>query len=229
MTGTGLSRDELALVVADDIPDGSYVNLGIGLPTRVAQYAGPKRGIVFHTENGLLGVGEIADGADINPDLINAGKIPVTAVAGASYFDHAQSFALIRGGHLDYCLLGAYQVSQAGDVANWKIPGSPAAPAVGGAMDLVVGAKNIFVMMRLFDSHGACKLVEKCSYPVTGLACVNRIYTDRAVFTVTPNGLEVERAFGCTFEQLEDLTGLHLRRAPSFNVMTHEEINYERR
>lgn len=221
MTDMPLTRDELAKYVAGDIPDGSYVNLGIGFPTQVAQYTGSDRGIVFHTENGLLGVGALAEGDEINPDLINAGKIPITVIPGASYFDHAQSFAMIRGGHLDYCILGAYQVAANGDVANWKIQGSDAAPAVGGAMDLVVGAKNIYVMMNLFDRSGACKLVDVCTYPLTGVECVNRIYTDRGVFEVTGHGLAVLDAFGTTVEQLRAMTGLEL--IDSTNTSTEQK------
>lgn len=210
MTRQPLTRDELAGYVAETIPHGSYVNLGIGLPTSIAQYTGVDRGITFHTENGLLGVGALAEGDHINSNLINAGKIPVTAVPGASYFDHAQSFAMIRGGHLDYCILGAYQVSEAGDIANWKIPGSTAAPAVGGAMDLVVGAKNIVVMMELLDREGKSRVMPRCTYPVTGVLCVNRIFTDRAVFDVTTAGLVVLDTFGTTIDELRELTGIDL-------------------
>lgn len=206
-----LTRDEIAQYVAAEIPQGSYVNLGIGYPTKVAQFAGPERELTFHTENGLLGVGDLAHGEDINPNLINAGKIPVTVVPGASYFDHAQSFAMIRGGHLDFCILGAYQVSARGDIANWKIPGSSAAPAVGGAMDLVVGAKNIYVMMGLLDREGRSKVVPECTYPVTGVDCVNRIYTDRAVFEVTPEGLLVLDTFGTTLDELSELIGMDMK------------------
>lgn len=213
MTDRPLTRDELARYVARDIPNGSYVNLGIGVPTAVAQYAGAAQGITFHTENGLLGVGALAEGDDVNPNLINAGKIPVTAIAGASYFDHAQSFAMIRGGHLDFCILGAYQVSQSGDIANWKIPGSDAAPAVGGAMDLVVGAKNVYVMMDLLDRAGNSKLLPVCTYPLTGVQCVDRVYTDRAVFEVTPEGLIVLDTFGTSLDELRELTGIDLPSA----------------
>lgn len=210
MTREPLTRDQLAEYVAKTIPNGSYVNLGIGLPTKVAQYTGADRNITFHTENGLLGVGALAEGDDINPNLINAGKIPVTAIPGASYFDHAQSFSMIRGGHLDFCILGAYQVSAAGDIANWKIPGSTAAPAVGGAMDLVVGAKNIVVMMELLDREGNSRIMPRCTYPVTGVGCVTRIFTDRAVFDVTNEGLVVLDTFGTTIGELRELTGIDL-------------------
>lgn len=212
-TDQPLNRDELAQYVAAQIPDGSYVNLGIGYPTKVAQYAGLEQSVTFHTENGLLGVGALAEGAEINPNLINAGKIPVTVIPGASYFDHAQSFGMIRGGHLDFCILGAYQVSVNGDIANWKVPGSDAAPAVGGAMDLVVGAKNVFVMMSLLDRDGRSKVVPACTYPVTGVDCVNRIFTDRAVFEVTPEGLVVLDTFGTTPKELRELTGIDLKFA----------------
>lgn len=216
MMPSPLNRDQLAQYVANEIPNGSYANLGIGLPTKVAQYAGEAQNITFHTENGLLGVGALAEGEDINPNLINAGKIPVTAIPGASYFDHALSFAMIRGGHLDFCILGAYQVSERGDIANWKIPGTGKAPAVGGAMDLVVGAKNIFVMTDLLDRNGHSKVMRECTYPVTGVTCVDRIYTDRAVFEVTDTGLEVLDLFGTTLDELRDLTDLDLRLSDRF-------------
>ena len=179
-----LSRDEMAQVVARDIPDGSYVNLGIGQPTSVADYLDLESGVTLHTENGMLGMGPIATGDDIDPDLTNAGKQPVTELAGASYFHHADSFAMMRGGHLDVCIMGAFQVSAAGDLANWHTGGDDAIPAVGGAMDLATGAKQVFVMMTLFAKDGAAKLVPSCTYPLTGLACVSRVYTDLATFLV---------------------------------------------
>lgn len=179
-----LDRTELAAVIARDIPPGSYVNLGIGQPTLVADYLPPEAGIVLHTENGMLGMGRAATSAEVDPDLINAGKIPVTETAGASYFHHADSFAMMRGGHLDVCVLGAFQVSRHGDLANWHTGEPGAIPAVGGAMDLAIGAKNVYVMMNLFDKHGAPKLVPECTYPLTGLRCVRRIYTDYATFEI---------------------------------------------
>ena len=172
-----LNRDELAAVVARDIPDGSFVNLGIGQPTTVSDYLTAGSGVVLHTENGMLGMGPEAHGDEIDPDLTNAGKVPVTELPGASYFHHADSFAMMRGGHLDVCVLGAYQVSERGDLANWHTGAADAIPGVGGAMDLAIGAKDVFVMMTLFAKDGSAKLVRECSYPLTGLGCVSRVYT----------------------------------------------------
>ncbi|MCC7216430.1 MAG: CoA transferase subunit B [Burkholderiales bacterium] len=205
------TRDEMAARVARDIPDGAYVNLGIGLPTRVANHLPPDREIVLHTENGLLGMGPApATGAE-DFDLINAGKQPVTALPGASYFHHADSFAMMRGGHLDYCVLGAFQVSVAGDLANWHTGASDAIPAVGGAMDLAIGAKHVYVMMEHLTKDGASKIVARCTYPLTGLACVERIYTDLAVIDVTPAGLvAVDVVPGLPFAELARLTGVPL-------------------
>jgi 3-oxoadipate CoA-transferase beta subunit len=197
-----LSRDEMARVVARDIPDGSYVNLGIGQPTRVADYLQLGSGVTLHTENGMLGMGPIATGDEIDPDLMNAGKQPVTELAGASYFHHADSFAMMRGGHLDVCIMGAFQVSAAGDLANWHTGGDDAIPAVGGAMDLATGAKDVFVMMTLFAKDGAAKLVPSCTYPLTGLACVSRVYTDLAIFLVGSGGVTVVETFGSTVTEI---------------------------
>jgi 3-oxoadipate CoA-transferase beta subunit len=183
-----LDRRELAAVIARDIPPGSYVNLGIGQPTTVADYLDPAAGVVLHTENGMLGMGGVATGDDIDPDLTNAGKIPVTETPGASYFHHADSFGMMRGGHLDVCVLGAFQVSRRGDLANWHTGAPDAIPAVGGAMDLAIGAKSVFVMMSLFAKDGTPKLVRECSYPLTGLRCVSRVYTEHAIFDVDPAG-----------------------------------------
>jgi 3-oxoadipate CoA-transferase beta subunit len=198
-----LSRDEMAAVVARDIPDGSYVNLGIGQPTLVADHLAPGSGVVLHTENGMLGMGPVATGDDIDLDLTNAGKIPVTELPGASYFHHADSFAMMRGGHLDVCVLGAFQVSEHGDLANWHTGAPDAIPAVGGAMDLATGAKDVYVMMSLFAKDGAPKLVPACTYPLTGLACVSRVYTEHATFTVGPKGITVLETFGTTLADLE--------------------------
>jgi 3-oxoadipate CoA-transferase beta subunit len=198
-----LDRDELAERIARDIPAGSYVNLGIGQPTLVANYLRPESGVVLHTENGMLGMGGAASGADVDPDLINAGKIPVTETAGASYFHHADSFAMMRGGHLDVCVLGAFQVSEHGDLANWHTGAPDAIPAVGGAMDLAIGAKNVFVMMNLFAKDGVAKLVPECTYPLTGLRCVRRIYTDYAIFDInSENGVRVRETFGIGMAEL---------------------------
>ena len=173
-------KNELAAAVAADIPLGAYVNLGIGQPTLVADHLIEDSGVVLHTENGMLNMGPAAKDDEIDPDLINAGKIPVTELPGAAYFHHADSFAMMRGGHLDVCVLGAFQVSERGDLANWHTGAPGAIPAVGGAMDLAIGAKSVFVMMSLFAKDGSAKLVPECSYPLTGLGCVSRVYTDYA-------------------------------------------------
>ena len=197
-----LSRAEIAQRVAADIPPGSYVNLGIGQPTSVADHLTPESGVVLHTENGMLGMGPAADADTVDPDLINAGKVPVTETPGASYFDHADSFAMMRGGHLDVCVLGAFQVSERGDLANWHTGEPDAIPAVGGAMDLAIGAREVLVMMMLFDKSGGAKLVPRCTYPLTGLGCVSRVYTDAATFQITPEGAAVTDTFGITFSEL---------------------------
>ncbi|MET1043135.1 MAG: 3-oxoacid CoA-transferase subunit B [Microbacteriaceae bacterium] len=208
---TGINRTELAARIAADIPVGAYVNLGIGAPTLVADHLPAERNITLHTENGMLGMGPAAEGDEIDPDLINAGKIPVTELPGASYFHHADSFGMMRGGHLDVCVLGAFQVSVGGDLANWHTGAPDAIPAVGGAMDLAIGAKSVWVMMDLLTREGVSKLVEACSYPLTGVGCVNRVYTDRAVFAVGRNGASVIEAFGdTTLDELRELTGLAL-------------------
>src|SRR4051794_16842422 len=191
-----LDKRELAAMIARDIPAGSYVNLGIGQPTTVADYLDPAAGVVLHTENGMLGMGGAAVGDQIDPDLTNAGKIPVTETLGASYFHHADSFAMMRGGHLDVCVLGAFQVSRHGDLANWHTGAPDAIPAVGGAMDLAIGAKSVFVMMTLFTDTGVPKLVPSCTYPLTGLRCVSRVYTDYGVFLLGPDGVTIRETFG---------------------------------
>lgn len=208
---TRITRDELAARIAQDIPEGAFVNLGIGAPTLVANFLQDDLEIILHTENGLLGMGP-APGADqVDPDLINAGKQAVTALAGAAYFHHADSFAMMRGGHLDVCVLGAFQVAQNGDLANWSTGAPGAIPAVGGAMDLAIGAKDVYVMTDLLTKTGESKLVEACTYPLTGIACVSRVYTDHAVFDVTPEGFRVREAFGDnTVASLSELTGLDL-------------------
>jgi 3-oxoadipate CoA-transferase, beta subunit len=191
-----LGRDDVARLAATDIPPGSYVNLGIGLPTGVADFLKPDIGVTLHTENGMLGMGPQAYDDDIDPDLINAGKVPVTETAGASYFHAADSFAMMRGGHLDVCVLGAFQVSFRGDLANWHTGAADAIPAVGGAMDLAIGARNVFVLMTLFGKDGSPKLVPKCSYPLTAVACVSRVYTDYGVFMITDHGVAVRETYG---------------------------------
>ena len=199
-----LDPNALAAVIARDIPAGAYVNLGIGQPTLVADHLRPDAGVVLHTENGMLGMGPAAGAADADPDLINAGKIAVTETRGASYFHHADSFAMMRGGHLDVCVLGAYQVSRYGDLANWHTGAPGAIPAVGGAMDLAIGAKDVFVMMNLFDKSGVAKLVAQCGYPLTGLRCVSRVYTDHGVFEIDPSRgvVTVRETYGITVDEL---------------------------
>ena len=208
-----LSKDEMAERVAQDIPRGSFVNLGIGQPTKVSNYLGADSDIVLHTENGMLGMGAEAQGDDVDPDLINAGKVPVTELPGASYFHHADSFAMMRGGHLDICVLGAYQVSARGDLANWHTGEPDAIPAVGGAMDLAIGAKETLVMMSLRTKDGRSKVVPECTYPVTGVRCVSRVYTERAVFVVESDGLAVRDLFGTTLAELRSIVDVPLRDA----------------
>ena len=208
---TRYTREQMAARVALDIPEGAYVNLGIGLPTLVANHLPQDREIVLHSENGVLGMGPAPAPDDEDPDLINASKRPVTLLPGGSYFHHADSFAMMRGDHLDFCVLGAYQVSMAGDLANWHTGEPDAIPAVGGAMDLASGAKNVFVMMEHLTKAGASKIVPRCTYPITGLACVNRIYTDLAVVDVTRNGLVVvDIVEGLAFADLQRLTAAPL-------------------
>jgi 3-oxoadipate CoA-transferase beta subunit len=205
------TREQMAARVARDIPNGAYVNLGIGLPTIVANHLPKDREIVLHTENGLLGMGPAPAEGEEDPDLINASKQPVTMLSGASFFHHADSFAMMRGGHLDFCVLGAFQVSATGDLANWHTGAKDAIPAVGGAMDLAIGAKRVYVMMEHLTKQGQSKIVARCSYPLTGVGCVNRIFTDLAVLDVTPQGLVVlERAEGLSFDELSELTGVPL-------------------
>jgi 3-oxoadipate CoA-transferase beta subunit len=203
-----LTMDELAAVIGRDIPEGSYVNLGIGQPTKIADHlpagSGGLPGVILHTENGMLGMGPAATGDEIDPDLTNAGKVPVTELPGASYFHHADSFAMMRGGHLDVCVLGAYQVSARGDLANWHTGKPGAIPAVGGAMDLAIGAKDVYVMMTLFTKTGESKLVPACTYPLTGLACVSRAYTDHGVFDIRDDGVYVLSTYGITLAELRE-------------------------
>ncbi len=216
-----LDRNQLAARIARDIPEGSYVNLGIGAPTKVANFLPADREIFLHSENGLLGMGPAPAKGEEDPELINAGKEPVTLLEGGCYFHHADSFAMMRGGHLDICVLGAFQVAANGDLANWHTGAPDAIPAVGGAMDLAVGARQVFVMMDHLTKSGESKIVERCSYPLTGLACVDRIYTDLAVIEVTPDGLVVtEMVEGLTFDELQRLTGVPLTLAADISPAT---------
>ena len=208
------TRPQMAALVAQDIPEGWYVNLGIGIPTAVADHVPLEREVIFHSENGVLGMGPAPAKDNIDPWLINAGKQYVTLRAGGSFCHHADSFSMIRGGHLDLCVLGAFQVSVRGDLANWHTGAPDAIPAVGGAMDLAIGAKHVFVMMEHVTKDGRSKIVERCSYPLTGVRCVNRIYTDLAVIDVTPDGLAiVDIVHGLAFDELARLTGVPLRNA----------------
>ncbi|WP_088288423.1 3-oxoacid CoA-transferase subunit B [Kineosporia sp. A_224] len=208
MTAPGpLDKHAMAALVARDIPAGSFVNLGIGQPTLVAEHLPADSGVVLHTENGMLNMGPAAVGDEVDPDLTNAGKIPVTELPGAAYFHHADSFAMMRGGHLDVCVLGAFQVSARGDLANWHTGAPDAIPAVGGAMDLATGARQVFVMMTLFAKDGTSKLVPACTYPLTGLACVSRLYTDHAVFDLGPDGAVLRETFGCSARALVERLG----------------------
>ncbi|MEJ7668665.1 MAG: 3-oxoacid CoA-transferase subunit B [Casimicrobiaceae bacterium] len=208
------SRDQMAARVARDIPEGAYVNLGIGLPTLVANHLPRDREILLHSENGLLGMGPAPALSAQDPDLINAGKQPVTLLSGGAYFHHADSFAMMRGGHLDFCVLGAFQVSLRGDLANWHTGAAGAIPAVGGAMDLAIGAKNVYVMMEHQTKAGESKIAARCTYPVTAFQCVSRIYTDLAVIDVTSHGLVVLAIVdGLAFDELQRLTGVPLTNA----------------
>lgn len=207
-----LSRDQIAARVARDIPAGAYVNLGIGLPTLVANHIPASREVILHTENGMLGFGPAPAKGEEDFDLINAGKQPVTELPGCAYFHHADSFAMMRGGHLDVCVLGAFQVSRHGDLANWHTGSPGAIPAVGGAMDLAIGAKDVYIMMDLLTKDGQSKLVETCTYPLTGMRCVSRVYTDMAVFDLKNGEVTVIDMFGdSTPDTLRNLIGLPLR------------------
>ena len=209
-----LNRDQMAARLARDIPDGAIVNLGIGLPTLVANHLPKDREIILHSENGVLGMGPAPAAGEEDEDLINAGKQPVTILPGGAYFHHADSFGMMRGGHLDFCVLGAFQVSATGDLANWHTGGPDAIPAVGGAMDLAIGAKKTYVMMELLTRQNESKIVQRCTYPLTGIGCVSRIYTDHAVIDVTPEGLvALEWVEGLAFEELAKLCGAPLRPA----------------
>ena len=208
LSSNPLTKTELAQRVAIDIPNGSYVNLGIGLPTMVSNFIPSNSDVILHTENGMLGMGPEATAEQIDNELINAGKIPVTELLGASYFHHADSFAMIRGGHIDICVLGAFQVSFKGDLSNWHAGDPNDIPSVGGAMDLASGVTSTFVMMTLFDKDGKSKLVESCSAPLTALRCVTRIYSDFAIMDITSDGVKFVEVFGQSEAQLRDRIGL---------------------
>ena len=206
-----MSRDQMAARIARDIPEGAYVNLGIGMPTLVANHLPPEREVILHSENGVLGMGPAPAPGEEDPDLTNAGKQPVTLLKGGCYFHHADSFGMMRGGHVDICVMGAFQVSATGDLANWHSGAPDAIPAVGGAMDLAIGAKQVFVMMEHCTKNGESKLVKHCTYPLTGVGCVSRVYTDLAVIDITPDGLRVvDVVEGLNLTELERITGLPL-------------------
>ena len=202
------SKDQLAQRVAQDIHDGAYVNLGIGMPTLVANHLPAGIEVILHSENGILGMGPAPAAGEEDYDLINAGKQPVTMLKGGSYFHHADSFAMMRGGHLDICVLGAFQVSATGDLANWHTGEKDAIPAVGGAMDLAIGAKQTWVMMDLLTKKGESKVVSQCSYPLTGIGCVKRIYSDLATLECSPQGLRlIDKVDGLEHAELEKMLG----------------------
>jgi 3-oxoadipate CoA-transferase beta subunit len=208
-TYTRRTKDQLAARVAQDIFDGAVVNLGIGQPTLVANHLPAGREIILHSENGILGMGPAPAAGNEDYDLINAGKQPVTLLAGGAFFHHADSFAMMRGGHLDICVLGAFQVSATGDLANWSTGEEGAIPAVGGAMDLAIGARQTWVMMDLLTKKGESKIVAQCSYPLTGLGCVKRVYSDLATLECTPAGLKlIDKVDGLGHAELEQLVGL---------------------
>ena len=210
-TYTPRTTAQIAQRIVQDIPDGAYVNLGIGQPMSIANYLPPEKEIILQSENGILGMGPLATGDQIDPDLVNAGKQNITLLKGGSIFHHGDSFAMIRGGHIDICVLGAFQVSVKGDLANWRTQDPDAIPAVGGAMDLAFGAKQVFVMMEHLTKSGASKLVEQCTYPLTGAGVVTRVYTDLATLEITPLGmLVIDRVDGLSHAELEKLSNIPL-------------------
>jgi 3-oxoadipate CoA-transferase beta subunit len=207
------TKDQLAARVAQDIFDGAVVNLGIGQPTSVANHLPRDREVILHSENGILGMGPAPAPGEEDYDLINAGKQPVSLLPGGAFFHHADSFAMMRGGHIDICVLGAFQVSATGDLANWSTGEPGAIPAVGGAMDLATGAKATWVLMDLLTKSGQSKLVERCTYPLTGVGCVKRVYTDYATFDCTASGLRVvDLVDGLIHSELEKIVGLSLSK-----------------
>ena len=204
-------RNAIARRAARLLPDGAYVNLGIGLPTLVAKYIPPDREIIFHSENGLLGLGPAPDESNFDPEMINAGKTPVTLLKGGAIFHHNDAFLMIRGGHLDYALLGAFQVSSRGDLANWATLGDNKAPAVGGAMDLAAGAREVWALMEHVTRTGAPRILDTCTYPLTAAGVVTRIFTDLATITINDGLIVEEMADGVTFDYLQSVTGAPLR------------------
>lgn len=222
-----LSNAQIAWRAAQDIQDGAYVNLGIGFPEMIAKYQPEGRHITYHTENGILGFGEAPNAGDEDWDLINAGKKAITLKPGASFFHHADSFSMVRGGHLDLAVLGAYQVSESGDLANWRV-GSKGVPAVGGAMDLVHGAKRVAVITDHITKDGKPKLVEKCTFPLTGVGCISRIYTSIAVIDIESQGFILrEKLSEVSFDALQELTGAILHVEDEIKALEVPELNDE--
>ncbi|WP_343737051.1 3-oxoacid CoA-transferase subunit B [Achromobacter sp.] len=216
-----LGRRDIARLVAADIEDGAYVNLGIGIPTQVSAFLPPGRDVILHTENGIVGMGPGDPGAPLDLDLINASKEAVTLLPGASITDHVVSFAMMRGGHLDLTVLGAFQVSEKGDLANWDTGAADTIPAVGGAMDLVAGARQVYITMEHVTKDGQPKIVRECTYPLTGAGVVDRIYTDLAILDVTPAGMQVRAMVaGLTFDELQALTGCPLALDPDWRTLS---------
>ncbi len=220
-----LSRNQIAWRVAQDIEEGAYVNLGIGQPEAVANYLPIEREVIFHSENGILGMGPEPAPGEADDELINAGKKPVTMLPGGSFFHHADSFSMIRGGHIDICVLGAFQVAANGDLANWSTGGADAIPAVGGAMDLAAGAKRVFVMTAHTTKNGEPKVVERCTYPLTGVGVIDRIFTDISVIDVTAEGLVVrDLVEGMDFDTLQERTAAPLRLADDYQVIKAPDL-----
>ena len=221
-----LTRDQMCWRVAHDFDEGDIVNLGVGMPVNVLNHTPADREIIYHSENGILGMKPLAEGQEADPNLINAGKQPVDLLPGGAYFHHADSFAMIRGHHIDVCVLGAYEISEKGDLANWRLPNSKAAPAVGGAMDLVYGAKRVFALAEHNAKDGAPKIVEKCSLPLTGVQCVDRIFTDIAVIDVTDDGLVArEMVEGLEFDELQARTGAPIRLANDWQTLSAPDLS----
>ncbi|MEE2759890.1 MAG: 3-oxoacid CoA-transferase subunit B [Pseudomonadota bacterium] len=220
-----LNRNQVAWRVANDIEEGSFVNLGVGMPLNVLNYVPEGREIIFHSENGVLGMKSLDDGEKPNPDLINAGKQPISMMPGGAFFHHSDSFAMVRGGHIDICVLGAYEVGENGDLANWQLPHAKTAPAVGGAMDLAYGARRVYVMCDHNSKDGSPKIVKKCSLPLTGAECVTKVFTDLAVIELGENGMVVrEMAEGMKFDQLQERTGAELCLANNWKTLTVPDI-----
>jgi len=220
-----LSRAEMAYLVANDFPDGSIVNLGIGMPTMVSNFLPADKEILLHSENGILGMGRPAKGDEIDPDLIDASRVPITLLTGASITEHTVSFAMMRGGHLDYSVLGGFQVASNGDLANWMTNAPDAIAAIGGAMDLAVGARNVFVMMEHVAKDGTPKLLEQCTYPLTGIGVVNRVYTDLAIIDVTKEGFQVRAMIeGLELNELQAKSGAKLLATHPIPVITRDGL-----